>query len=94
METITPGVIAVVLAYCGWRVGVFCHQFGGGVADVGALLCRGTYDLRFPLIVGAIAYAFIRRFWIQPRKWDYLGPTLAVLAAFLVWYENEASAKY
>jgi hypothetical protein len=89
----TPAILAVLLNYGLWRVGVFLDRFPGDVDVFGAHLCRATYALGVPLILLAILYAVIRRYILPKHEWDFCGPVLAALAIVLMWLESEMSVK-
>ncbi len=86
-------MLAVLLNYSVWRLGVFLDRFSGDVDVLGAHLCRVTYSFGVPLILVAILYALIRRYVLPKHEWDFYGPPMAVLAIALMWLESEMSVK-
>jgi hypothetical protein len=93
-KQLTPSVVLVILNYIVWRIGVFLDRFAGDLDVLGSQFCRAAYAIGYSLVIIAICYAFIRRFILPVRKWDFWGIGLAALAVLLIWIESEMSAKY
>lgn len=77
------GSSLVVLNSLGFAFGVFLDSFGGTPDQIGAQFCRITYPIAFVLVPVTFVIS-IAGLALRPRRFDVLGPWLAILSALVL----------
>ena len=81
----TVCVLAVLVNYAVFFVGVYLDSYAGAIDQFGALLCRSTFAIGNFLIPLSVAYSFMRRFGSEARQWDLYGPGLAFILNLVMY---------
>jgi len=81
--------VVVILNYVGWRIGIFLITYSGHWPVVAATILLTTGVLGLILIPLTVIHTLARRFRRETRKWDLLGPILAIFAALAIYIEFE-----
>ena len=77
------GSLLVVLNSLGFAFGVFLDSFGGTLDQIGAHFCRLTYPIAFVLVPVTFVIS-IAGLASRPRRFDILGPWLAILSVLVL----------
>ncbi|WP_013630178.1 hypothetical protein [Rubinisphaera brasiliensis] len=77
------GSLLVLLNSLGFAFGVYLDSFGGTLDQIGAQFCRLTYPIAFVLVPVTFAIS-IAGLASRPRRFDMLGPWLAILSVFVL----------
>jgi hypothetical protein len=92
-KRLSLGIVAVVVNFILWHVGIYFDSFDGWIDRVGATICVATYGLAWILIPMTIVYCLVRRFVLPVRKWDLYGPALAVIFVLVMYWQLETNVR-
>ena len=86
-ENLSIGIIAVLINFVVWHVGILFNYWGGLIDEIGAGLCRVTFVIAIFLIPLTIIYSFLRRYIFSAHRWDRYGPILAIVGFSIIYLE-------
>jgi hypothetical protein len=84
---LSPGVLAVLINFVLWHLGIYFNSFGGWVDQWGAVVCVTTYGVAWFLVPTTVVYCFVRRFGLSVRQWDLYGPSLAIICVLIMCWQ-------